>query len=300
MRKSPLVKPEKAYKDLDFLSSPDARTIRILTEFLQPQSRFRKEKIRDTIVFFGSARLKPRKEALRLYKGIEKEMRHSGNPGAPLLKRHRDAELQVEMSRYYEDAVLIARRLTAWSKSLPEPNRFVICSGGGPGVMEAANRGAFLAKGKSLGLNISLPFEQFANPYISEGLAFEFHYFFMRKFWFAYLAKALAIMPGGFGTLDELMEMLTLLQTKKIKKKVAVVIYGREYWQKVLNFNEMLKAGLISRADLSLFKFIDSPDEAFEYLRAFLVREYPPVAKRRDGEAGADFGRAKTNGSNAL
>jgi uncharacterized protein (TIGR00730 family) len=299
MRKG-LVKPEKAYKDLEFLNSPDARTVRILSEFLQPQCRFKKEKIRDTIVFFGSARLKPRVEARRQFKELENELKNARNPGSRLLKRYRDAELQLGMSRYYEDAVLIAKKLTAWSMSLPEKNRFVICSGGGPGVMEAANKGAFLAKGKSLGLNISLPFEQFANPYISKGLAFEFHYFFMRKFWFAYLAKALVIMPGGFGTLDELMEILTLLQTKKIKKKVAVVIYGKEYWQKVLNFNEMLKFGLINRADLSLFKFIDTPSEAFEYLRDFLIKEYPRAVNGYGDEAGVYAHPSKTNGSSVL
>jgi uncharacterized protein (TIGR00730 family) len=178
------------------------------------------------------------------------------------------------MSRYYEDTVTLARMLTDWSKTLKKPNRFVVCSGGGPGIMEAANRGAFLARGKSLGMNVSLPFEQFANPYISKGLSFEFHYFFMRKFWFAYLAKALVIMPGGFGTLDELMEMLTLLQTRKIKKKVAVVIYGSKYWKSILNFDEMVEHGLIDRADLSLFRYLDSPPDAFMYLKEYLSRVY--------------------------
>jgi uncharacterized protein (TIGR00730 family) len=271
-------KPEKAYKDMDFLNSPDARTVRMLTEFLQPKRRFRLENIRDTIVFFGSARVTSRREALQKLRDVRGEVKHVERISAELNRRLQQAELAVSMSKYYEDAVVLSRMLTEWASTLPGKNRFVICSGGGPGIMEAANKGAYLGKGKSMGLNISLPFEQFANPYISEGLSFEFHYFFMRKFWFAYLAKALVIMPGGFGTLDELMEMLTLLQTRKIKKKVAVVIYGKEYWSKVFNFDEMVKHGLVSRADLSLFKFIDSPAEAFNYLKKFLMKAYPHEA----------------------
>jgi uncharacterized protein (TIGR00730 family) len=178
------------------------------------------------------------------------------------------------MSRYYEDTVELARLLTSWSKTLNSDNRFVVCSGGGPGIMEAANRGARHAGGPTIGLNISLPFEQFANPYISRGLSFEFHYFFMRKFWFVYLAKALVVFPGGFGTLDELMELLTLLQTEKLKKRLGVVVYGSSYWKKVLNFDEMVRQGVVSRADLRLFKFLDTPQEAFEYLRAFLTHHY--------------------------
>jgi uncharacterized protein (TIGR00730 family) len=179
------------------------------------------------------------------------------------------------MSKYYDEASELARLLTNWSKTLPNSKRFVICSGGGPGVMEAANKGAFQAGGRSIGMNISLPFEQFANRYISKGLSFEFHYFFMRKFWFAYLAKALVAFPGGFGTLDELMEILTLLQTAKVKKRMTVVIYGREYWDKVVNWNQMVKRGMASRKDLNLFKFCDSPREAFEYLKKSLLRNYP-------------------------
>ncbi len=182
------------------------------------------------------------------------------------------AAVAVDMSRYYEDTVKLAKRLTLWSKSLEKQRRFVICSGGGPGIMEAANRGASLARGKSIGLNISLPFEQFANGYISPDLSMEFHYFFMRKFWFAYLAKALVIMPGGFGTLDELMEMLTLLQTQKTTKKIAVVIYGTEYWNKALDFDYMISRGVISKKDLSLFRFCDDVDDAFTYLKDSLTR----------------------------
>ena len=268
------IKPPKAYKDLEFLNSPDARVIRMLSEFLEPQRRFRQQKIKDTIVFFGSARIVPAKEARAQLRAAQKAAIRKKKPDRALQEALTTAEVRLEMSRYYEDTVELARLLTKWSRTLSDSNRFVVCSGGGPGIMEAANRGAFLARGKSLGLNISLPFEQFANPFISEGLAFEFHYFFMRKFWFAYLAKALVIMPGGFGTLDELLEMLTLLQTKKIKKKVAVVIYGSEYWRKVMNLDHMVSRGVVTEKDLRLFKFLDTPREAFEYLRDFLSRNY--------------------------
>jgi hypothetical protein len=268
------MKPPKAYKNLEFLNSPDARSIRMLSEFLEPQRRFRAKNVRNTIVFFGSARVKARKEAKRELASLRKLAAQAGRRSGALTVRLREAEKQLEMSRYYEDCVELARLLTAWSQTLPNPNSFVVCSGGGPGIMEAANRGAFLAGGQSIGLNISLPFEQFANPYITEGLNFEFHYFFMRKFWFVYLAKALVVFPGGFGTMDELLELLTLLQTDKIKKKVAVVIYGSEYWKKVVNFDAMVEHGVIDRNDLRLLKFIDSPEEAFEYLRGFLQKQY--------------------------
>jgi uncharacterized protein (TIGR00730 family) len=273
MRKT-VPKAIKAYNDLEFLNSPDARVIRMLAEFLGPQRRFRQEHVRDTIVFFGSARIKPQREALARVREVRKLLRGVKRFTRGDLKLLRGAELQLEMSRYYEDTVELARRLTAWSKKLPEPNRFVVCSGGGPGIMEAANKGAYQAKGKSIGLNISLPFEQNANPYLTKKLDFEFHYFFMRKLWFVYLAKALVILPGGFGTLDELMEVLTLLQTNKIKKKMAVVIYGSEYWNKVLDFHVMADYGLVNSEDLNLFKFIDTPEEAFEYLKNFLMTTY--------------------------
>ncbi len=269
-----LPKPPKAYKDLEFLNSPDARLVRMLSEFLEPQRRFRKERVRDTIVFFGSARVTNRKEALRQLSTVRAKFRRVRRPTKALLQELRNAEIQVDMSHYYEDTVELARLLTQWSKRFKDPNRFVICSGGGPGIMEAANKGASLGGGKSIGMNISLPFEQFANDYISPGLNFEFHYFFMRKLWFVYLSKALVVFPGGFGTLDELMEVLTLLQTKKVKKNLAVVIYGSDYWKKVLNLDEMLHHGVISTSDLELFRFIDTPREAFAYLRDFLTRNY--------------------------
>jgi uncharacterized protein (TIGR00730 family) len=270
-------KPPKAYKDLEFLNSPDARLVRMLAEFLGPQRRFRMEQIRDTIVFFGSARILPKREALQQYRALRKKARDVNGAKKGLTEAMQAAAVAVDMSRYYEDTVELARRLTIWSTSLTSQRRFVVCSGGGPGIMEAANRGATLAHGKSMGLNISLPFEQFANRYITPELSMEFHYFFMRKFWFAYLAKALVIMPGGFGTLDELMEMLTLLQTRKVTKKVAVVIYGREYWKNALDFDYMISRGVINRKDLSLIKFCDDVDTAFAYLKDSLSQHY--VAK---------------------
>ncbi|MCC6397068.1 MAG: TIGR00730 family Rossman fold protein [Bacteroidetes bacterium] len=267
-------KPPKAYKDMEFLNSPDARLVRMLAEFLGPQRRFRQHQIRDTIVFFGSARVLPKREALKQYRDLRKKASTANRAPRGLTEAMQRAAVSVDMSRYYEDTVELARRLTLWSKSLSMQRRFVVCSGGGPGIMEAANRGAALARGKSIGLNISLPFEQFANPYITPELSMEFHYFFMRKFWFAYLAKGLVIMPGGFGTLDELMEMLTLHQTRKVTKPMAVVMYGKEYWRNTLDFDYMIARGVISKKDLGLFHVSDSVDEAFAYLKEFLTRAY--------------------------
>lgn len=270
----------KAYKNLKFLNSPDARALRILAEYLEPLSRFKKYQIVDTIVFFGSARTKPMKEAKASLREIEAKIKDLESKGKPvpqsLIEERAKAEVDVYMARYYEDAVELARLITEWSKSLGGANghRFVVCSGGGPGIMEAANRGAYKAKGLSIGLNISLPYEQKPNPYITNELTFEFHYFFMRKFWFVYPAKALVIFPGGYGTLDELFEVLTLLQTKKIKKKMVVLIYGSEYWRKIINFDAMVEHGVIDKDDLKLFKFVDSPIEAFEYLKNELTKHY--------------------------
>ena len=246
----------------------------MMAEFIEPQSRFRKQSVRDTIVFFGSARIKPRKETLKELKMVEASVSKKRRPSKQMLQELRDSHVQVEMSRYYEDTVELSRLLTQWSKTLDRGRRFVVCSGGGPGIMEAANRGADKAMGRSVGLNISLPFEQFANPFISPELNFEFHYFFMRKFWFVYLAKALVVFPGGFGTFDEFMEVLTLLQTGKIKKKMAVILYGPDYWNKVINFDEMVRHGVIGKTDLDLFKIIDSPEEAFKYLKKWLRQHY--------------------------
>lgn len=258
---SKLKKPQKAYKNLDFLNSAEARTLRILSEYYEPKARFQKHNIVDTIVFFGSARIISRKDALKL---VEKAQRDNSKNAEYIFDR---AVKQLEMSKYYEDAVKLSKKLTAWSKSLKEEkNRFIICSGGGPGIMEAANKGAKLAGGHSIGLNISIPFEQFVNKYVDPELAFEFHYFFMRKLWFIYLAKALIVFPGGFGTMDELMEVLTLVQTKKITKKMKIIMYDENYWKEVINFDALIEHGTISREDLKLFDFGNSIDEVFEKL----------------------------------
>ena len=236
---SPKQKPPKAYRNLEFLSSPNARTIRILSEFYEPKARFKKNKINNLIVFFGSARAK------------------NSDPDGP----------KNPLSAYYEKAEELAYKLTKWTKeNFKDSQGYHICSGGGPGIMEASNLGAQKGKGKSIGLNISLPMEQYPNPYIDDELNFEFHYFFMRKFWFVYLAKAIVIFPGGFGTMDELFETLTLVQTKKLSKPLPIVIFGTDYWNKLVNFDTMIEWGTISKEDMDLIKFYDDVDEAFNYL----------------------------------
>ncbi len=237
-----------AYREEAFLQSPESRPLRFLSEYLWPLAHFQEEKIHDTIVFFGSARI---------------------DENGPL-------------ARYYREARELARLLTVWSESLLKPgspshvktHRFVICSGGGPGIMEAANRGASDVGGKTIGLNIGLPFEQRPNPYITPELSFEFHYFFMRKFWFAYLAKALVVFPGGFGTLDEMTEILTLAQTKKLENKILILLYGSQYWHEILNFDALLKYGMISNEDLNLFRFADTPEDALRILKEGLTKYY--------------------------
>lgn len=251
-------RPVKAYQNEEFLHSVDARPLRILAEYLEPSTRFEEFKIRDTIVIFGSARFLPRDEAERRLEEARKE----DDP-----EEVARAELGVEMSRYYEASRELARRLTDWSKGLTDQGRrFVICSGGGPGIMEAANRGASEARGENVGLNISLPFEQSDNPYITRRLSLDFHYFFMRKFWFSYLAKAIVIMPGGFGTLDEFFEVLTLVQTGKIRKAMPIVLFGAKFWSEVLNLEALVRHGTISPGDLDLFFQTDSVDDAFHHL----------------------------------
>jgi hypothetical protein len=266
----PLRRP-LAYREEAFLQSPESRPLRILSEYLWPLAHFQEEKIHDTIVFFGSARI---------------------TEDGPL-------------ARYYHEARELAHSLTIWAESVSMPNgaksperrRFVVCSGGGPGIMEAANRGANDADGKSIGLNIGLPFEQRPNSYITPELSFEFHYFFMRKFWFAYLAKALVVFPGGFGTLDELTEILTLAQTKKLENKIVIVLYGTEFWREILNFDALIKHGMISPADMDLFRFADTPEEALQILKEDLTRYYlePEKGLRYAIEEGPEIARSRTS-----
>ncbi|MBP1635304.1 MAG: putative lysine decarboxylase [Acidobacteria bacterium] len=259
-----------AYLSREFLESDAGRPLRILSEYLEPLRRFGEERIQDTVVFFGSARTPSRSRAEAALAALGG--RDAGSRRGPDEALVAQARRALDWSRYYEDARILARRLATWSRSLDSPfHRFVVCSGGGPGIMEAANRGAREGGGKTIGLNIRLPFEQGPNAYISPRLHFEFHYFFMRKFWFAYLAKALVVFPGGFGTLDELFEILTLVQTQKLSKRIGVILYGKSYWSRVLQFDPMIEAGAISPQDLQLFTRADSPDEAFECLRDHLT-----------------------------
>jgi uncharacterized protein (TIGR00730 family) len=262
-----------AFLDPEFLDSEEARPLRFLSEYLEPRRRFRAENIEDTVVFFGSARAHSRedvdREAARLALGTG---RASDAARAEALRLNRTAR---ERSRYYEDARELARLLTAWSLALDAPHhRFVVCSGGGPGIMEAANRGASEAGGKTIGLNITLPFEQGPNPYISEALHFEFRYFFMRKFWFAYLAKAIVVFPGGFGTLDEFFEILTLVQTQKLDRPIQVILYGDDYWDSVVNLDKMVEWGAISSGDPQLMQRAATPVEAFNLLTRHLTEQF--------------------------
>ena len=281
-----------AYLNAAFLESNDARPIRILSEYLEPLRRFKDQKIQDTVVFFGSARVDSRERAEVALKSLRAR-------GVRIADEKYEIELQksrkaVEWARYYEEARELARLLTAWSGTLQSENhRFVVTSGGGPGIMEAANRGAHEAGGKTIGLNIRLPFEQDANPYITDGLQFEFHYFFMRKFWFAYLAKALVIFPGGFGTCDELFEILTLAQTDKLSKKIAVILYGSDFWDQVLSLKPMVEWGAIAEQDVELLLRADAPADAFEQLRDHLIAHHLEPPTEQETEAP---GIAKTRG----
>ncbi len=288
-RKSPepLYPAPLAYENPDFLNSPDGRLLRMMAEYQEPMTRFRRERIQDTVVFFGSARFRALDVAsheLELLEntGSAKPAPADEQPARPeelqrgeaSEQKKRLAEAAVEMARYYEDARTLASMLSTWAKTLPgRRHRYVITSGGGPGIMEAANRGAYEAGAKTIGLNIKLPFEQMPNPYITPDLNFEFHYFFMRKFWFAYLAKALVVFPGGFGTLDEMFELLTLAQTHKLAKKITVLIYGSEYWKSVINLDVLADKGAIGMKDKDLFQFADTPDEAFAVLKAALSED---------------------------
>jgi uncharacterized protein (TIGR00730 family) len=261
-----------AYENTPFLQGPEGRPLRILAEYVEPLARFRREKIQDTVVFFGSARFHSLSAASNALEILEKPGAAAPAPPEEQIKR---ARMTVEMARYYEDARRLASLLTEWTKTIPSKrNRFVVTTGGGPGIMEAANRGAREAGGKTIGFNIALPFEQMPNPYITPALNFEFHYFFMRKLWFAYLAKALVVFPGGFGTLDEMFEILTLAQTQKLAKRITVLIYGKEYWKKVLNLEALADYGTISPEDVDLFHYVDSPEEGFELLKESLTSNH--------------------------
>jgi uncharacterized protein (TIGR00730 family) len=257
----------------EFLQSPAARPIRILSEYLEPAERLRRARVRDTIVFFGSARTLSPEEAAQQLAQVEAAVQ-IGTASPELAAAKRQAQAAVKLGRYYQDAVDLARRLTEWSKSLTGNHDFIICSGGSGGMMEAANRGAALAGGKSVGFNIHLPHEQAVNRYVSPDLTFTFHYFFMRKFWFVYLAKALVIFPGGFGTLDEFFEVVTLIQTKKPRKAMPVVLFGSEYWNEVINFDALVKWGVINAEDLEIFYRTETVDDAYEYITGKLGALY--------------------------
>jgi len=275
MHHRPTHAPAVPHEDPKFLQSTPARPLRILAEYLHPLAQLRKEGIGDTIVMFGSARIEARETCLARLTRLQKV--RIGKLPAPERVEHRaalrNAKSALEMSRYYEEARELSHKITTWALTLgPKPRRFVICSGGGPGIMEAANRGAAEAAGKSLGLSIELPHEQFANAYISPEPSFNFHYFFMRKLWFAQMSKALIVFPGGFGTMDELWEMLTLLQTGKLPRHNLILIYGRKYWDEVLNWRAMVRWGTINQEEYSLLQFADTVDEAFDRIRAGLEK----------------------------
>ena len=263
-------KPDKSYKNIDFLNSTEARTVRILSEYLEPRRRFRQQGVQDTIVMFGSARTLPgevaRSRHANAVAALEAARARKGAELAELEAAVAQAEGRLRSSRYYDEARMLSRRLTQWAMNRHK-GRFLIATGGGPGIMEAGNRGAHdVEGGRSVGLGISLPFEEEVNQYVPAPLAFEFHYFFMRKYWFMYLAKAMVVFPGGFGTLDELAELLTLRQTRKVTKQLPIVLYGSDYWGRVLNLEVMIEYGTISERDLELFHTSDSVDDAFDFL----------------------------------
>lgn len=272
-RKGHLPQAPLAYQNPLFMESKVARPLRILAEYIDPINRLRRAHVGDTIVMFGSARIQSRDAALAHLKSIQGKSR--GRRTAEWRSKVRAAKSIVDMSQYYEDARELSRRITLWARTLgPNPRRFVVCSGGGPGIMEAANRGALEAGGSSIGLSIQLPHEQKPNPYITPELNFCFHYFFMRKLWFAQMAKALIVFPGGFGTMDELWEMLTLLQTGKLPSRHLILIYGRKYWDKVLNWRHMVNSGTIDEHEYSLLQFADTVDEAFERVRTRMESDH--------------------------
>jgi uncharacterized protein (TIGR00730 family) len=268
----PLGRAPLAYENQEFIDSPEGRLIRISAEYAEPLARFRREKIQDTVVFFGSARFHARDQMTQQLEALDATATNEARS---------QAQFALEMSRYYEDARTLAYRLTEWALTLKvRRERFVVTSGGGPGIMEAANRGAHEAGGKTIGLNIKLPFEQAPNQYVTPALNFEFSYFFMRKFWFAYLAKGLVVFPGGFGTLDEMFELLTLAQTDKLAKKIVIILYGSEYWNANLNFDVLVEKGAISPKDRHLFRTADNVDDAFNMLQSELTGHHLDTAGR--------------------
>ncbi|MHB8303488.1 MAG: LOG family protein [Acidobacteriaceae bacterium] len=300
---TPEGRPALAYEDASFVNGPDGRILRILAEYIKPLAHFRRERIQDTVVFFGSARFRPLEEATRALELLAAPSAAAPAPaeeqpataertaaGDATALQYRRAQASVEMARYYEDARRLAHLLTTWSMSLTSRrHRFVVTSGGGPGIMEAANRGASEAGGKTIGLNIRLPFEQSPNSYITPSLSLEFHYFFMRKYWFAYLAKALVVFPGGFGTLDEMFEIVTLAQTRKLAKEMTIVIYGSQYWKEIVNLEALVAKGTISPEDVDLFQFADTPEAAFALLKDGLTRNHLQPAKKSEA-GGAEQG----------
>jgi len=284
-------RPAKAYYNADFLGSYEARVLRILAEYLEPTTRLKNLGVSGGIVFFGSARIYPSaladEEIAQLRNALDQTTPES-QAHADLASRLRIAEVRRRMGRYYDDAAELARRLTEWGARYPADDgtqQFVVCTGGGPGIMEAANRGAELAGGRSIGLNISLPFEQEPNPHITPELSFDFHYFFMRKLFFMSLAQALVIFPGGFGTLDELMEALTLVQTRKVEGPFPIVMYGTDFWDEVINLPKMAELGVISPEDLGLIHFTNSVDDAFRYLTSQMEGIHGLEVPREDDPA---------------
>ncbi|SFS03594.1 hypothetical protein SAMN05421771_0792 [Granulicella pectinivorans] len=290
---SPLVSAPLAFEDKNFVESQDGRMLRIMAEYQEPLARFRRERIQDTVVFFGSARFRALDEANKALELLENT--GSLNPAPPneqpatpheiaagqaSQQQLKLAAAAVEMARFYEDARRLAHMVASWACTLPgKRHRFVVTSGGGPGIMEAANRGAYEAGCKTIGLNIKLPFEQQPNPYVTPALNFNFKYFFMRKYWFAYLAKALVVFPGGFGTLDEMFELLTLAQTHKLDKQIPIIIYGSDYWKNVINLELLAEKGAIAFKDTDLFQFADTPEQAFAMLQAGLAASIHPAAE---------------------
>jgi hypothetical protein len=266
--------PPVAYLNEEFLQSSDARVLRILSEYLEPAARLRHYKVRDTIVFFGSARSVSPQVAAKGMEEVEEKIRQSSALTQELEAERARAQQAVRLARYYNDAVELARRMTEWSKSLTGSRHFIVCSGGSGGMMEAANRGASMARGKTIGLNIKLPTEQYVNEYVSREFIFNFHYFFMRKLWFVYPAKALVVFPGGFGTMDELFEVLTLIQTRTPSKTMPVVLFGKEFWDDVIDFDALVRWGVVGARDLDIFHRTDSVDDAFQYLTSRLEELY--------------------------